>query len=62
MYKIVRFYLKNNDRRTIKFVETLDEAKKYCSDPETSSTTCRKKAGKARTERFGPWFDGFDKA
>jgi len=38
---------------------TLEEAQAHCRDKETSSTTCTSKAGKARTRRWGPWFDGY---
>ena len=41
---------------------TLEQAKAHCSDPETSSSTCTKAAGKARTKRLGRWFDGFEQA
>ncbi len=59
-YKIVRGYFKGG-RRTIATNLTLDEAQAHCRDPETSSSTCTKSAGKARTRRMGPWFDGYEK-
>lgn len=59
-YKIVRMYFDRNvPRRTIKRGLTLEQAQEHCSDPETSSETCTKYANKRRTERFGPWFDGY---
>ena len=61
MYKIVRMYFDENvSDRTIKSGLTLEEAKAHCQDPETSSSTCTKAAGKRRTERFGSWFDGYE--
>lgn len=61
MYKIVRMY-RDADirRRTIKRGLTLEEAQEHCRDPETSSSTCTKYAGRKRTERLGPWFDGYE--
>jgi hypothetical protein len=63
MYRIVRFYESANiRRRTIATPLTLEQAKAHCSDPETSSSTCTKAAGKARTKRLGRWFDGYEQA
>ncbi len=60
-YKIVRMFQdRYHPRRTIKTGLTLEEAQKHCQDPETSSRTCTKAAGKARTKRCGPWFDGYE--
>jgi hypothetical protein len=58
-YKIVRMYRDNYRKRTILAGLTLEEAQAYCRDPETSSSTCTSKAGKACTRRNGPWFDGY---
>ncbi len=58
MYDIVRFYFSGR-RRTIRSRVTLEEAQAHCRDPETSFRTCAKAAGKARTRRCGPWFDGY---
>ena len=59
-YRIVRRYFKGWPRRIIKTGLTLTEAQAHCSDPETSSTTCRLAANKRRTQRKGPWFDGYE--
>lgn len=58
-YNIIRGYLKSDEMHTIRRNVTLAEAQKHCKDPETSSSTCTKPEGKARTERFGPWFDRY---
>jgi hypothetical protein len=58
-YKIVRSYLRNRSSRTIKRGLTLDEARSHCSDPETSSSTCKIATNKRRTYRVGPWFDSY---
>ena len=58
LYKIVRFYY-DGGIRTIKTGLTLEQAQKHCSDPEHSSSTCRKAINKRRTERLGYWFDDY---
>jgi len=57
-YKIVRGYF-HGGRRVIKSGLTLEQAQAHCSDPETSSRTCRKSAGRKRTAARGHWFDGY---
>ncbi len=59
-YKIIRFYF-HHGRRTIKKGLTLEQAQAHCQDPETSSKTCTRASGRRRTERVGPWFDGYEK-
>lgn len=59
-YKIVRGYMNHPGvKRTIATGLTLAEAQAHCRDPETSSRTCTKSAGKQRTRKMGPWFDGY---
>lgn len=65
MYKIVRNFQRdtpsNHGRnRTIKTGLTLEEAQAHCRDPETSSSTATSPKERKRTERFGPWFDGYE--
>lgn len=61
MYKITRSYFNRPGvHRTIKTGLTLEEAQAHCGDKETSSRTCTSAAGKARTRRNGPWFDGYE--
>lgn len=61
LYNVVRRYFNSNIRpRVIKRGVTLAEAQAHCQDPETSSSTCTKKAGRDRTRRCGPWFDGYE--
>lgn len=61
VYRITRFYFKSHKQRIIARGLTLEEAQAHCNDPETSSETCTKPAGKARTRRHGRWFDGYTK-
>lgn len=62
-YHILRMYMDPNvPNRVIKRGLTLEQAQAHCRDPETSSTTCTKPAGKRRTKRFGPWFDGYEES
>jgi hypothetical protein len=60
-YKIVRIYQDNQapGRRIIKRGLTLEDAQHHCSDPETSSQTCKLARNIRRTELRGPWFDGY---
>lgn len=58
-YKIVRFYEKRS-KRTIERGLTLDQAQAHCRNPETSARTCTSAKGKARTRRYGFWFDGYE--
>ena len=63
MYNIVRMYFDAPSgirKRVIQTHLTLEEAQEHCKDPETSSSTCTSAAGKARTRRMGPWFDGYE--
>lgn len=60
-YKIVRFYGSRGGQRVIARGLTLEQAQAHCQDPETSSNTCTKAEGKARTRRLGHWFDGFQR-
>jgi len=59
-YKIVRFYF-NGRKRVIERGLTLEQAQAHCNDPDTSYKTCSSKTAKARTRKYGPWFDGYDK-
>jgi len=60
-YKILRMYF-NDDVPTEVITKglTLEQAQAHCKDPETSSSTCTSAAGKERTEKYGPWFDGYE--
>lgn len=61
-YKVERHYFNNPGKnRTILSNATLAQARDHCSDPETSSKTCTKAAGKRRTRLYGPWFDSYMK-
>lgn len=57
-YSIVRHY-QNGGKRTIVTGLNLRQAQAHCRNPETSSSTCMKYAGRARTRRLGAWFDGY---
>lgn len=58
-YKVIRHFYHSNRKFTVKTGLTLKEAQEHCNDPETSSSTCTSPAGKRRTRRSGPWFDGW---
>lgn len=59
-YNIVRMYFNGTPKRTILKRLTLAEAQAHCSDPNTSSSTCTSKVGRARTRKLGAWFDGYE--
>lgn len=59
VYRVVRFFLHSRRRRTICSGLTTAQAQEHCNDPETSYSTCTKATGKARTRKYGPWFDGY---
>lgn len=63
-YYIVRFFKDHPDGRTTREIIrtglTLEEAQAHCSDPETSSSTATNDIARRRTEKLGPWFDGYD--
>ena len=58
-YRIVRMYFRGG-RRVISRGLTLEEAQAHCSDPETSSSTATSAVARRRTNRLGPWFDGYE--
>lgn len=57
-YRIVRHFFSGR-KVTIRRGLTLEQAQAHCRDPETSSSTCTKSAGKRRTRLYGRWFDGY---
>lgn len=61
-YKVVRMYFNDHKRdRVVKRGLTLKEAQTHCRNPQTSSSTCTSPEAVARTNRCGPWFDGYSK-
>lgn len=59
-YKIIRFYANMNiEKEVIVTGLSLKEAQAHCNDPETSSRTCKGRMGRALTEKYGSWFDGY---
>jgi hypothetical protein len=60
LYKIVRLYFDDSKRpQTVATHKSLEEARAWCHDPETSSSTCTEKKGLKRTEKYGAWFDSY---
>ena len=57
-YSIYRYYM-NKPKRKINYGLTLEQAQEHCSDPETSSQTCRLAKNKSRTKTHGSWFDAY---
>lgn len=59
-YKIVRFF-QNHPKEIIDTGLTLEQVKKHCSDPESSSKECTSIDSREVTANCGPWFDGWYK-
>lgn len=59
MWKVVRHFLRSGRKVTIRRFALLSDAQAHCKNPETSSSTCTSAAGRKRTRRSGPWFDGY---
>ena len=58
MFKIIRFSAIGASM-VIKTVDTLEEARAHCNDPETNSRTCTSDEGLELTSSIGSWFDGY---
>ena len=59
-YKIIRFHKSGFVADLIGGL-TLEKAKEWCADKESSSSTCEEESAIAHTKEFGEWFDGFKK-
>jgi hypothetical protein len=59
-YKVVRMYFGDEPTRVLAKGKTLEQVQRWCSDPDTSSSTTTSEAGKAHTKKYGEWFDGYD--
>lgn len=60
-YNVVRFFQSGRSKRIIARGLLLYEAQAHCSDPETSSSTCRTAARLRYTQVNGAWFDGYER-
>lgn len=62
-YEVVRMYQDGRKSRTQQHNLTLEQAQKWCNDPETSSKTASKYAGMTKQKNLdrkcGHWFDGY---
>ena len=66
-YNIIRFYQDDRPSRIIRRGLTLEEAKRHCKDPETSSYTAKSPRGCGGNSKLQAkwfklekhWFDGF---
>jgi hypothetical protein len=60
-YRVVRMYFSDeHPTRVLAKHKTLEQVQKWCNDPDTSSSTTTSVAGKAHTEKYGAWFDGYE--
>jgi len=51
----------NHEDKFVKDGLTLEQARKHCKDPQTSSRTATSEEAQERTKQFGPWFEAFEK-
>ena len=59
-YKVVRMYFQGHPSKVLVRGKTLEQVQRWCSDPETSSSTAKSEAATRHTEQYGAWFDGYD--
>lgn len=60
MYKIIRVFADDDiPQEVVATGLTLNQAQAHCLGLQSSSNTCTSPEGAARTEEFGPWFDGW---
>jgi hypothetical protein len=59
-YRITRTFFNDKPSEVIATGLSLEAAQEHCRDNETSSSTCKEPENVARTEKFGPWFDGYN--
>lgn len=60
VYKVMRIFRDRPRKVTIYDRLTLEEARQICADDESSSISCKGSVGKARTRKYGPWFDAYE--
>lgn len=61
-YKVLRMYF--NEKKPTEIIRaglSLEEARSHCRNPETSSRHATSEEAAARTYKYGPWFDGYEK-
>jgi hypothetical protein len=60
LYMTIRFHLEDSSLNYItqKYL-SLEQVKAACSDPETSSRTCKLPHNVEYTKNHGPWFEGY---
>jgi hypothetical protein len=61
-YNIKRMYFRSGvSNRIVARGLSLEEAQAHCKQPNTSSSTATSAIAYARTQKYGPWFDGYEK-
>ncbi len=56
-HNVVRMFSIAGTQRIIKKGLTLEQVKEHVLNPESSSWSCKSKAGILRTKKFGAWYD-----
>lgn len=60
-YRIVRMFRDYPGKRPVQSTGlTLDEAQAWCRDPQTTSSKETSREADKLTEKWGPWFDGYE--
>lgn len=59
-YRVIRMYRDLDKREVVAEGLTQQEAQEHCRSKQTSSSTCTDAEGAERTDKFGPWFDGYE--
>jgi hypothetical protein len=59
-YRVIRMYFSDEPTKVLARGKTLEQVQRWCSDPDTSSSTTQSVAGKAHTAKHGAWFDGYE--
>ena len=60
VYRVIRYFLTGR-RVTVARGLTLEQAQAHIANPETSSQTATSATARARTRKYGSWFDGYRK-
>lgn len=62
MYKIFRYYIRDDKRETIKDNLTWEDVTTHMADPETKFDSAKSPEAINRTVKHGPWWDCWDKS
>ena len=58
-YRVTRRFGEDHPEQIVEEGLSLEEARKICRDPESSSQSCQDPDNIRLTELYGPWFNGY---